>query len=380
MSHQAVPALHPEASGVKGKFASHLPVIGMMICDPAGVGPEVCVRAAATPAQAGVCRTVLIGDLGVVRRAAQVCGLDLGFELVSDASQQLPAGTIGVVDPGGFDVARCPFGVASAASGNAVLHWMARGEELGRAGSLQGLVMGPVETASLKATGKVKDIDELQPPGTCMLRMSGKLRVVPLSEHVPLIEAIALATPQRIFQVIEMADATLRSWGFDKPRIAVAGINPHAMFPQDQERVAPAVAKARAQGIDAQGPLVPDAVFRQCMQGQWDVVVTMFHDQGQIPIKTVGFEGACTVYIGLPFVMLNVPHGTAYDIAGRGVANPCASILSLAMALRHSLGRPDLAAVVEAAVEAALNAGARTADLGGVLKTEQMGDAILGQL
>lgn len=306
---------------------SQLPVIGMMIGDPAGVGPEVCVRAAATPELAGVCRSVLIGDLGVVRRAAVVCGLDVRFEPVSDPSQQLPVGTVGVVDPGGFDVERCQIGKASADSGNAVLQWVARGEELGRSGRLQGLVMGPVETASLKATGKIKDIDELQPTGTFMLRMSGKLRVVPLTEHVSLNDAIAMATPQRIFQVIEMADAALRAWGFKKPRIAVAGINPHAMFPQDQERVGPAVKKARARGIDAQGPLVPDAVFRQCMQGQWDVVVTMFHDQGQIAVKTVGFEGACTVYVGLPFVMLNVPHGTAYDIAGRGVAQH-ASMLS----------------------------------------------------
>jgi 4-phospho-D-threonate 3-dehydrogenase / 4-phospho-D-erythronate 3-dehydrogenase len=319
---------------------SRTPVIGMMIGDPAGIGPEVCVRAAATPELAGLCRTVLIGDLGVVRRAAGICGLDLRFEPVSDPAQQLPATTVGVIDPGGFDVERCLFGKASVDSGNAVLQWKARGEELGRAGGLQGLVMGPVETASLKATGKIQDIDELQPQGTFMLRISGALRVVPLSEHVPLVDAIALATPQRIFQVIEIVDATLRSWGFDKPRIAVAGINPHAMFPQDQERAGPAVQKARARGIDAQGPLVPDAVFRQCMQGQWDVVVTMFHDQGQIPIKTVGFEGACTVYIGLPFVMLNVPHGTAYDIAGRGVAQHASMVAAVRTAALLATGQP----------------------------------------
>lgn len=314
-------------------------MIGMMIGDPAGIGPEVCVRAAATPELERVWRPVLIGDLGVVRRAAGVCGLDLRFEPVSDPSQQLPAGMVGVVDPGGFEVERCQFGKASVDSGNAVLQWMARGEELGRAGSLQGLVMAPVETASIKATGKVKDIDELQPTGTFMLRMSGKLRVVPLSEHVPLIDAIAMATPQRIFQVIEMADAALRAWGFERPRVAVAGINPHAMFPQDEERVGPAVGKARARGIDAHGPLVPDAVFRQCMQGQWDVVVTMFHDQGQIPIKTVGFEGACTVYIGLPFVMLNVPHGTAYDIAGRGVAQHASMLAAVRTAALLATGQ-----------------------------------------
>eukprot|EP01036_Dinobryon_divergens_P012824 gene12824-17298_t len=125
---------------------SQLPVVGMMIGDPAGVGPEVCVRTAAATELAGVCRTVLIGDLGVLRRAALVCGLSLRFEPVTDPSEQLPAGVIGVVDPGGFDVDRCEIGKASATSGNAVLQWIARGEELGRSGRLQGLVMGPVET------------------------------------------------------------------------------------------------------------------------------------------------------------------------------------------------------------------------------------------
>lgn len=319
---------------------SQLPVVGMMIGDPAGVGPEVCVRTAAATELAGVCRTVLIGDLGVLRRAALVCGLSLRFEPVTDPSEQLPAGVIGVVDPGGFDVDRCEIGKASATSGNAVLQWIARGEELGRSGRLQGLVMGPVETASLLATGKIKEIDDLQPAGTFMMRISGKLRVVPLTEHVSLSDAITMATPERILQVIEMANASLRAWGFEKPRIAVAGINPHAMFPQDQERVGPAVEKARARGIDAHGPLVPDAVFRQCIQGQWDVVVTMFHDQGQIAVKTVGFEGACTVYVGLPFVMLNVPHGTAYDIAGRGVAQHASMLSAVRTAALLASGQP----------------------------------------
>lgn len=319
---------------------SLLPIIGMMIGDPAGVGPEVCVRTAAAPELESLCRTVLIGDIGVVRRAAGVCGLSCRFEQVTDPSQPLAFGTVGVVDAGDFDVESCVFGQASADSGHAVLRWMERGEELGRSGRLQGLVMGPVETASLKATGKIMEIDELQPTGTFMLRMSGKLRVVPLTEHVTLTEAIAIATPERILQVIEMAHATLRTWGFEKPRIAVTGINPHAMFPQDQERVSPAVQIARGRGIEAQGPLVPDAVFRQCLQGQWDVVVTMFHDQGQIAIKTVGFEGACTVYIGLPFVMLNVPHGTAYDIAGQGVAQHSSMLSAVRTAALLATGQP----------------------------------------
>lgn len=317
-----------------------LPLIGMMIGDPAGVGPEVCVRTAASAELAGICRPVLIGDLAVVRRAAKVWGLETRFERVDDPADDVPAGSVPVVDPGGSDLGACPFGVASAASGHAVLRWIARAEELGQAGRLQGLVLGPVESASVKATGKVKDIDDLQPAGTYMLRMSGKLRVVPLTEHVPLTDAVAAATPEKILEVVRIADATLRSWGFAQPRVAVAGINPHAMFAQDQERVGTAVVRARAAGIDAHGPLVPDAVFRQCLQGQWDVVVTMFHDQGQIAVKTVGFEGACTVYVGLPFVMLNVPHGTAFDIAGKGLAQHRSMLQAVQTAARLATGQP----------------------------------------
>lgn len=319
---------------------SQLPVIGMMIGDPAGIGPEVCVRTAAAGELAGLCRPLLIGDLAVVRRAAAICGLTTRFEAVADPAQELAAGAVGVVDPGGSDLGACPFGVASAACGNAVLAWVARGEALGREGRLQGLVMGPVDSTSLKATGRVRDIDDLQPAGTFMLRMSGKLRTVPITEHVPLVDAIAAATPQRIHQVIALAHETLQRWGFAHPRIAVAGINPHAMFREDQERVGPAVERARAEGMDAHGPLVPDAVFRQCMKGEWDVVVTMFHDQGQIAVKTVGFEGACTVYIGLPFVMLNVPHGTAYDIAGRGVAQHASMLSAVRTAALLATGQP----------------------------------------
>lgn len=319
---------------------SKLPVIGMMIGDPAGVGPEVCVRTAAASEVARLCRPVLIGDIGVVRRAADICGVGTRYETVADPAQELPSGSVGVVDPGGFDVAACSFAQPSAASGNAVLSWIERSEALGRQGRLQGLVMGPVESASLKATGRIEDIDQLQPTGTFMLRISGNLRVVPLTEHVPLTEAVASVTPERVFEVIQLADANLRKWGFAQPRIAVAGINPHAMFPQDRERIAPAVDKARAHGITASGPLVPDAVFRQCLEGKWDVVVTMFHDQGQIPVKTVGFEGACTVYIGLPFVMLNVPHGTAYDIAGRGVAQHYSMLNAVRTAALLASGQP----------------------------------------
>lgn len=309
-----------------------------MIGDPAGIGPEVCVKAVASGELAGLCQPVLIGDVGVLQRAARICNVSAIFETVESPDQAVQQGAIAVIDPGGFDVSACSFGIASATSGHAVLGWIRTGDRLGRAGTLDGLVMGPIETASIKATGEILDIDDLQPLGTFMLRMTGRLRVVPLSEHVPLSVAIKLVNPDIVFKLIELLDRTLKGWGCAAPRIGVAGINPHAMFDEDQEKIAPAVLRGRECGIDVSGPLVPDAVFRQTLDGRYDAVITMFHDQGQIPVKTVGFEGACTVYIGLPFVMLNVPHGTAYDIAGKGVAQHLSMLAAIQTAARLASG------------------------------------------
>jgi 4-hydroxythreonine-4-phosphate dehydrogenase len=126
------------------------------------------------------------------------------------------------------------------------------------------------------------------------------------------------------------------------PRLAVAGLNPHAMFDDDHRRIGPAVEAARAQGITVDGPVGPDSVFRLAMDGRYDGVVTMFHDQGQIVVKTVAFAGACTVYIGLPYVLLNVPHGTAFDIAGRGVAQHQSMLAAFKTAARLASGRGRL--------------------------------------
>lgn len=317
-----------------------LPVIAVMVGDPAGIGPEVCVKALASGALDGVCEQVLIGDVDVVRSAAAISAVTLPVRRIASLREDVSvAREIRVLDPGGFDAAACRPGEASRAAGLATLQWIEVGKELGTKGDIQGFVMGPVDSASLKLTNRITDIDELQPPDTFMLRITGALRVVPLSEHVPLTEAVALVTPGRVLRVVRLVHENLVRWGVQKPRIAVAGINPHAMFAQDQERIAPAIAQARAIGIDAQGPLVPDAVFRQAMGGRFDAIVTMYHDQGQIPVKTLGFEGACTVYLGLPYVMLNVPHGSAFDIAGRGVAQHQSMLSAIRTAASLASGR-----------------------------------------
>lgn len=319
---------------------TQLPLIAIMIGDPAGIGPEVAAKAVASGELGGLCEPLLIGDLGVVRRAAAVSGVTMPVEPLATLARCGPGSkSIRVLDPGGFQVASCPFGKASAASGEAVLEWIRIGSKYGADGRIQGLVMGPVDSESLKLTGRVPDIDALQPAETFMLRVTGALRVVPLSEHLELAQAIALVSPERVLHVVRLVHDHLTRWGLAKPRIAVAGINPHAMFPEDRERIGPAVDAARAQGIDAHGPIGPDTVFRMTLDGRYDAIVTMYHDQGQVVIKTVGFEGACTIYLGLPYVMLNVPHGSAFDIAGKGVAQHLSMLAAIKTAANLAAGR-----------------------------------------
>lgn len=319
-----------------------LPVLAIMIGDPAGIGPEVAVKALASGRPDEISVPILIGDLGTVEKAASIAGIDLPVEVLDRLDDPAPApGKLRVFNPSRVDLSGCRFGEASEAAGRAVLEWHRAAMEYGRAGRIQGVVMAPRNTTSMKLAGDMSMPGEPE-PGSYMLRMSGNLRVVPLTEHLRLVEAVAAVTPEKVLEVVRILHDALCGWGLPRPRIAVAGINPHAMFEEDKQRIGPAVEQARKEGIDVSGPAVPDAVFRQCIQGRHDAVVTMFHDQGQIAVKTVGFEGACTVHIGLPFVRISVPHGSAFDIAGKGVAKPDSMLRAISIAAQLAAGKGAL--------------------------------------
>lgn len=318
----------------------NLPIVAASIGDPAGIGPEVCVKAIASGELNSLCHPLLIGDLDAVRTAVEISKLSMPVTKVESAAGAASVTNgIAVLDPGSLAPGAYAFGKSSVASGNAVLEWISIGKELGEKGRIQGMIMGPVDSDSVKMTGKVKDIDDLQPPDTWMLRISGALRAVPLTEHIRFRDILATVTPEHILKVVRLLDENLRRWGLEKPRIAVAALNCHAMFEEDRELVKPAVDRAKALGIDARGPISPDSVFRMCIEGKHDAVVTMYHDQGQIAVKTAAFEGACTVYMGLPYVLLNVPHGSAFDIAGKGVAQHLSMLAAMKTAATLAGGR-----------------------------------------
>ena len=316
------------------------PIVATVIGDPCGVGPEVVLKALATGEPAAVSRPLLIGSLAALQKTRAACGVDIALRAVADiADARYQPGVIDVLDDLPLDPAHVVFGHASAACGEAVLHWLDTAERLGRAGAVQASIMAPIDSTAIRLTGKLKELDDLQPAGTWLLRVSGALRVVPIAEHVLMRDVPATVTQDHVLALLRLLNDTLRHFGLAQPRIAVAGLNPHAMGPEDREQIAPAVEQARAEGIVATGPVSPDAVFRQCIEDRHDAVISMYHDQGQIAVKTAVFEGACSIYIGLPYVHLSIPHGSAYDIAGQGIAQHKSMLAAMLTAAALAAGR-----------------------------------------
>lgn len=316
-----------------------IPIVATVIGDPCGIGPEVVLKALAE-APPDVGRPLLIGSFAALEKTRAACGIDIALRAVGDiAEARFEPGVIDVLDDFPLDPAEIVFGRASAACGRAVLHWLASAERLGRAGAVQATVMAPVDSTALRLTGQLQDLDDLQPPGTWLLRVSGALRVVPIAEHVLMRDVPATVTQHNVLTLLRVLAGALERFGLARPRIAVAGLNPHAMGPEERAELVPAIEQARAEGIDARGPVSPDAVFRQCLEGQHDAVVSMYHDQGQIAVKTAAFKGACSIYLGLPYVHLSIPHGSAYDIAGKGIAQHQSLLAALRTAAALAAGR-----------------------------------------
>ena len=298
-------------------------LIAVSIGDPAGIGPEVCLKASDSGVADDVCDHFLVGDFELLSRLADQFKISRPLRRIDDPAAAVGArGSINVLHPEGSEYPSVAIGKPSALAGNASLACLTFARSLGDRGLIDGLVEGPVDSSSLALTGKISDPDEIQPAGSFLLRMAGNLRNVSLSEHIRIRDVPATVTRESVLSLIRLIDGTLRRWGFDDPKIAVAALNPHGFYEEDKEEIAPAVADAQAEGILAEGPLSPDSVFRRCVDGAYDAVVSMYHDQGQIALKTAAIAGARTVMINLPYVHVVVPHGSAYDIAGRGVANP----------------------------------------------------------
>jgi 4-phospho-D-threonate 3-dehydrogenase / 4-phospho-D-erythronate 3-dehydrogenase len=282
--------------------------------DPAGVGPEVTIKALSQPEVLEVADIAVAGDPDQLTAAAQA------LDLPPPQSIE-PAGDASVVEPG----------VLSAKGGAAGVAAIMRAVELIQAGRYDALVTAPINKEAIRLAGftwpgHTEMLAELTSAGQVrMMLVTDRLKVVHVTTHRSLRSAIEAATRDRVLETIRMAREGARRLGYDQPRIAVAGLNPHAgeggLFGDEEVReIGPAVQAARADHSDVSGPWPPDTVFWRAAAGDFDLVVAMYHDQGHIPVKLSGFDQGVNVTLGLPFPRASVDHGTAFDIAGKGIA------------------------------------------------------------
>ena len=320
------------------------PVIAITMGDPCGIGPEVIVKALAEPAVHALCLPVVVGSLPALEAALALTGSPLSPQLIGGPEDATgDPSLVNIIDPQNLDPGDITVGRISPPCGRAAMEWVTVAARLALDGSVAALATAPVnkEAASLagyKAIGHMELLQEITGAGSvATMLISGNLRVVHLTTHRSLRVACDYVTRERVFLMLELTDAAFREWGFRSPRIAAAALNPHAsdgglLGDEEAEAIAPAVDDARGRGIDAHGPVPADIVFHQAIRGNYDVVLAMYHDQGHIPIKVHGFEQSVSVNLGLPFVRASVDHGTAFDIAGKGVADHTSMVETVRLA------------------------------------------------
>jgi 4-hydroxythreonine-4-phosphate dehydrogenase len=321
------------------------PLLAVTLGDPAGIGPEIAVKALRRPEASAGARLLLIGDARIVQRAAGwVGGPPPALDIVQQPSAgRYEPGTITLLDLANAPPADCPIGRVSAPAGRAAVSYVFRACDLALAGAVDAVVTGPLNKAAINLAGyHYAGHTELLAERTgakkvSMLLVGPSLRVVHVSTHVPLEEAIRRATAARVGEVIDLAFHSCRALGIEHPRIAVAGLNPHAgeggLFgDQEAREIAPACRAARGRGLNVSDPQPPDTVFLRATQGAYDIVVAMYHDQGHIPMKLLAFDDGVNVSIGLPIIRTSVDHGTAFDIAGTGQARETSLLAAIEVA------------------------------------------------
>lgn len=312
---------------------SERPILAITMGDPAGVGPEITAKALVRDEVWICCHPLVIGDVETLRRAVALLGLSLVPNLIRDVEQaRFDRAAPDVFDLGAVDVTGVPYAEVSATAGAAAVAYVEQATHLALSEKVDAIVTGPINKAAIQAAGSphvghTEMLAELTGAGrvTTMLATTG-LRVVHVTRHVPLKDVAKHITRVQVLETVRLTDSGLREMGFPEPRIAVAALNPHGgdgglLGREEIEEIGPAVEAARAEDIDAHGPIPADSVFFRAIRGEFDVVVAMYHDQGHIPIKTHGFERSVTVTLGLPIVRTSVDHGTAFDIAWQGVAS-----------------------------------------------------------
>ena len=329
------------------------PLLAITMGDAAGVGPEIVALALTQERQQQRYRPLIIGSMDVLAHAGQLVGSPLAWRKVSTpAEARFQPGTADVLDLGSLTWDEVTPGVVCPAAGRAAAEYVLKAGELALAGEVEAVVTAPLNKDAMRKggyhyLGHTEILAELTdtPHCTTML-VSGELRVVHVTRHVPLSQVAQFITQEWVLSTIIVTAESLRALGLTQPRLAVAGLNPHngeggLLGREEIEVIGPAVEAAQVQGIDARGPFAPDSIFWRALRGEFDVVVAMYHDQGHIAIKVHGFERSVTVTLGLPIIRTSVDHGTAFDIAWRGEADPQSMIEALRLAAQMARRRGE---------------------------------------
>ena len=323
---------------------TRLPIIGITMGDPAGIGPEIAAKAMANPETYKKCKPLVVGDASVMEQAIKIAKVNLRLNPITKPSEaKFEFGILDVVDLKDVDVEKLQHGKISAMAGKAAFDAVKKVIEFAMADEVDATVTGPlnkeaINLAGYHYTGHTEIYaDFTNTKNYSMMLAEGKLRVVHVSTHVSLRQACDNVKKERVYDVIKLAYDTMRDFGIENPRIGVAGLNPHAsdggLFGYEESKeIAPAIDKARSEGMTVDGPVPPDTLYSKALGGQYDIVVAMYHDQGHIPLKLIGFKwnevekrwdsvSGVNINLGLPIIRTSVDHGTAFGKAGKGIAS-----------------------------------------------------------
>ena len=336
-------------------MAGTLPIIGISMGDPAGIGPEIAAKALAKREIYEKCRPLVTGDASAMEQAVKIAKVNLKVNAIERPSQaKFEFGTLDVVDLKDVDVAKLEHGKVSATGGKAAFDAVKKVIELAMADEVDATVTGPLNKEALNLAGYHYTghteiyADFTHTKDYTMMLAEGKLRVVHVSTHVSLRQACDNVKKERVYAVIKLAYETMKAFGIETPRIGVAGLNPHAgdggLFGcEEADEILPAILQARAEGMTVDGPIPPDTLFSKALGGQYDIAVAMYHDQGHIPLKVVGFTwsesekrwnsvSGVNITLGLPIIRTSVEHGTDFANAGTGRADPRSLIEAIKLA------------------------------------------------
>ena len=334
-----------------------LPLIGITMGDPTGVGPEIVAKALNKKGIYQICKPLVLGDAKVMQEACKVARANLEVNPIREITQgKYDCGTIDVYDLKNVDIRRLIYKKASKMGGKASLDYIYKAIDMAMAKKIDATVTGPIHKEAINLAGcPYAGHTEIYAHRTgtkdyAMMLVEGEFRVVHVTTHIALRDVPRLIKKDRILKVIQLAYRAMGDLGIENPKIVVPGLNPHAsdggLFGDEEEKeIIPAIHQARQEGIDVEGPMPPDTAFVKLRSGQYDVTLAMYHDQGHIPLKLLGFEwdarfgqwksvSGVNVTLGLPIIRTSVDHGVAYGKAGEGRASPDSLVQAIELAVQ----------------------------------------------